>query len=263
MKNTIKKIFALALLLLTTAVVAGQGDALLAFSTRGPDSYADGTPVQVGEVYALVWARNGFEFAGVDMNGRAVDAENNAVVVALPLAKAKRNGAVHCPLTLFQIDEAYAAAHADGTFALVLLDTRAANAKGELVATGNLRQVNGWGFVERSRVKAVSSSLVSATNAGSDDGRAQTTATSAVPADETLPQPKITGIKVQGGYVTLTVTGTSPRLLYNVASGSTPGRHDNRHAAAGAVQGHARADREITIVTPVVEGQSFFQVVRN
>ena len=65
MKNMVKKIFALAFLLITTIVVAGQNDALLAFSTKGPDRYADGTPVQVGEAYALVWSRTGSEFAGV------------------------------------------------------------------------------------------------------------------------------------------------------------------------------------------------------
>lgn len=261
--DMIKKIFALMLLLIATAVLAGQNDALLAFSTKGPDRYADGTPVQVGEAYALVWSRSGCEFAGVDMNGQAVDPANNAVVVALPLAKAKRNGDVHCPLTMFQIDEAFAASHADGTFALVLLDTRVANADGELVASGSLRQVNGWGFVEKSRVKAMGGSLVAATNAGDKDGRTQTTATSAVPAGENIPQPKITGIQVLDDYVVLTVKGTSPRLLYNVASGAKPGRHDNRHAAMGAVQGHARPDREIKIVTPVVPGQNFFQIIRN
>ena len=264
MLKNIKNMLMAVLALLGVAVVhAAQNDALIAFSTKGPDRYADGTPVQVGEAYALVWSRNGFEFAGVDMNGQAVDPANNAVVVALPLAKAKRNGDVHCPLTLFQIDEEFAAAHADGTFALVLLDTRVAGANGALVATGKLGQVNGWGFVEKSRVKAMGGSLVAATNAGDAEGRAQTTATSAVPAGEDIPQPKITGIQVRDDYVVLTVKGTSPRLLYNVASGAKPGRHDNRHAATGAVQGHPRADREIQIVTPVVPGQNFFQIIRN
>ena len=263
MKNTVKKIFALAFLLITTIVVAGQNDALLAFSTKGPDRYADGTPVQVGEAYALVWSRTGSEFAGVDMNGQAVDPVNNAVVVALPLAKAKRNGDVHCPLTMFQIDAAFAASHADGAFALVLLDTRVANANGELVATGKLGQVNGWGFVEKSRVKAMGGSLVAATNAGDANGRTQTTATSAVPAGEDIPQPKITGIQVLDDNVVLTVTGTNPRLLYNIAAGAKPGRFTNRHAAHAAVPGHANRTREITIVVPKVAGQNFFQVVRN
>ena len=264
MLKNIKNMLMAALVILGVAVVgAAQNDALIAFSTKGPDRYADGTPVQVGEAYALVWSRNGFDFAGVDMNGQAVDPANNAVVVALPLAKAKRNGDVHCPLTLFQIDETFAAAHADGTFALILLDTRVVNAKGALVATGKLGQVNGWGFVEKSRVKAMGGSLVAATNAGDAEGRAQTTATSAVPAGEDIPQPKITGIQLQGDYVVLTVTGTSPRLLYNVAAGAKPGHHATRHAAACAVPGHANRGREITIVAPKVAGQNFFQVVRN
>ena len=83
-----------------------------------------------------------------------------------------------------------------------------------------------------------------------------------MPAGEALPQPKITGIQVKDGYVYLTVKGTSDRLLYNVAAGDKPGRRTTRHAAA-PVQGHARADREITLVMPQAEGQNFFQVVRN
>lgn len=262
MMNTIKKTFACAMLLVAMMVAADDNAALLAFSTKGPDRYADGTPVLVGELYALVWSRTGHEFAGVDLNGKPVDAENNVVVVALPLAKAKRNGDVHCPLTLFQIDAKYIADHQDGTFALALLDTRVSDGKGGLVASGKLGQVNGWGLVEKSRVKAIAGGCTVASGAGAEGGTTSA-ATSAVPADLPVPQPRITGIQVRDGYVTLTVKGTSPRLLYNVASGNKPGRHDRRHAATGAVPGHPSADREITIVAPVVDGQNFFQVIRN
>jgi len=262
MGSTLKKMIAFAMLMVTTIVMAGQSDALLAFSTKGPDKYADGTSVQVGEVYALVWVRNGFEFAGVDMNGEAVDPVNNAVVVALPLAKARRTGAGHCPLTLFQIDQAFVSAHSDGLYSLILLDTRVADGKGGLKASGTLGQVNGWGYVEKSRVKAVGASVVSATNAG-DEGGTTTTETSAVPEGEDVPQPKITGIEVKDGYVTLIVTGTSPRLLYNIAAGSKPGEQTTRHAAVSAKQGHENRSREIRIVAPQVPGQNFFRIIRN
>lgn len=263
MTQFIHRICALVAGVLSLAVVAGPNDAVLMFSTKGPDCYADGTPVQEGEAYALVWSRNGFDFAGLDMNGQAVDPVDNAVVVALPLAKTKHNGDVHCPLTMFQIDENFVASHADGTFALILLDTRVPNAKGELVATGRLGQVNGWGVVEKSHVKAVGGTQVSVINAGSANGSTQTKIASSIPADEDIPQPRITGIRLVDDYVVLTVTGTSPRLLYNIAAGPTPGRFKNRHAATGAMPGHAKRNHEISIVAPRVEGQTFFQVVRN
>lgn len=261
--NMIKQVFALVVLF-ATAVFAGQNDALLAFSTKGPDAYADGTPVMVGEVYALVWMRNGFEFQGVDLNGQAVDAENNAVVVAMPLAKARKDGTVHCPLTLFQLDETFAAAHADGQFALALLDTRVADGKGGLTVSGRgegALRVQGWGLVSDSRIKAVGASLASATNAGAE-GTASL-AKSAIPAGLNLPQPQITSFQVKDGFATLTVKGTSDQLLYNVASGSEPDRRDVTHAAETAVQGSARAAGEITLTVPMTAGQNFFKVVRN
>ncbi len=262
MKTYLKQILAPLFACATINILAGSNDALLTFSTKGPDCYADGTAVQEGEVYALVWTRNGCDFAGVDLNGQVVDATNTALVVALPLAKATGDGTVHCPLTLFQIDADYAQAHADGTFSLILLDTRVGDAAGNLVAAGRLGQVNGWGFAAKSRVKAVASTLA-AVPASAAAPCATTDVPSAIPAGEDIPQPKITGIQIRDGLVTLTVTGTSPRLLYNIAAGATPGRHDNRHAALRAVSGQAPAEREITLATPVTAGQNFFQIVRN
>ncbi len=193
MKTYFRQIILNGFLIAAMNMMAGSSDALLAFSTKGPDYYADGTPVQEGECYALVWTRNGSEFAGVDLNGQVVDTVNNAVVVALPLAKAKSDGTVHCPTTLFQIDEAYAKAHAAGTFALILLDTRMGDNDGNLVATGALGQVNGWGFAAKSQVKAVAATPA-AVPIADDAVCAKTDRTSAIPAGEDIPQPKITGI---------------------------------------------------------------------
>ncbi|MCQ2390318.1 MAG: hypothetical protein MJ240_02740 [Kiritimatiellae bacterium] len=263
MTKNIKKMLATALVLLGVAVVgAAQDDALIAFSTKGPDSYADGTPVLEGEVYAIVWARNGSTFQGVDLNGQVVDAANNEVIVALPLAKAKRNGDVHCPLTLFQIDASFAAAHADGEFSLVLFDTRVADGQGGLKVSGNAHQVQGWGEVAKSRVKAIGASLVALTNVGDANGTIAANAT-AVPADETIAQPKITGISVANGFVKLTVACTDPRLLYNVAAGDAPNRLTNRHAAPAPIQGGKVRMREVIVVLPIRDDQKFFKIVRN
>ena len=258
-----KKIVQMAVLMLATMASlllhAATDDTLLTFSTKGPDRYAAGTPVLEGEVYAVVWTRNGSDFAGVDMNGRVVDAVNNAVIVALPRGRySAKCGGVRCPKTLFQLGAAVAKNYVGGRYALMLLDTRVSDGKGGLVASGRMDQVKGWGLVEKSRVAPVSGGCASAT--GLED--VATAHASAVPAGEALPQPKITGIQVKDGYVYLTVKGTSDRLLYNVAAGDKPGRRTTRHAAA-PVQGHARADREITLVMPQAEGQNFFQVVRN
>ena len=91
------KIVQMAVLMLATMASlllhAATDDTLLTFSTKGPDRYADGTPVLEGEVYAVVWTRNGSDFAGVDMNGRVVDAVNNAVMMYSPyLEESKKEG---------------------------------------------------------------------------------------------------------------------------------------------------------------------------
>ena len=253
----------LLLLSVVSSVWAESDDLMLSFSSRGPDVYADGTPVLVGEMYALVWMRNGCEFAGIDMNGVAVNSRDNAVVAAVPRARySRRCGGVRCPQTCFQLQAAAKEAYAEGTFALVLLDTRVSDGKGGFVPSGSLSAVQGWGFVENSRVKASSGSCVRVTNAGNANGTATTT-TSVVPAGETIPQPRITGIRVEDGFVRLTVKDTSPRVLYNVAAGEAPGRRRNSHAATAPAQGHNRADQEIELRVPIQEGQRFFQVIRN
>lgn len=262
MKKAIKIVCAIVLALMAQGVVAAMNDSAVVFSTKGPDRYADGTEVLPGEVYALVWVREGHVFAGVDMNGAVVDAANSEILVALPLAKAcKRGGGAHCPMTLFQIGADYVAAHQDGQFALVLLDTRTSNGAGELAPTGDRHRVNGWGFVEKSRIRVAETAGVAGRAVNGGEAVAQ--ATSAIPEGAEIPQPKITSIRVEDGFAVLTVKGTSDRLLYNIAAGDKPDRQTNRHAALVGVQGHARPDREITIVTPVTEDQKFFKVVRN
>lgn len=259
------KIYALALMALVLPLVGwtASDDVLLVFSTRGPDHYADGTPVQPGEMYALVWTRPGCDFAGFDLNGAVLDATNNVLVVALPLAKTNpRVGGVHCPVTLFQIAATVAKRHIGGTYALVLLDTRVSDGQGGLRPSGRLADLKGWGFVDKARISSSGNGLARALDAGGPHG-ATTTTVSAIPVGESLPQPRITDIQVENGLVRLTVKGTSSRLLYNVAAGSRPGGLTARRVAQTPKQGHERVDGEIEFVVPVQENRRFFSVTRN
>ena len=261
MRKTVSKILAAALAALFVRFAdAAQGDALLAFSTKGPDKYADGTSVLEGEVYALVWVRNGCEFKGVDLNGAAVDAENNAVVAALPLARRSivRKNAVHCPFTLFQIDASFAASHTGGSFSLVLLDTRSSNGCGGFKVSGVGGVVQGWGEVEGSRVKVLPAATAFATNAAQLG--AKVLSQSAVPSGDSVSKPEVTGIRVEDGLVKLTVKGTDSRLLYNIRAGGRPDFLDRSHVASSAVQGGAS---EITLTAPATADAAFFQVTRN
>lgn len=254
----------LLVVLSSLSVMAASDDVLLVFSTRGPDHYAEGAPVQEGEMYAVVWMAAGREFAGFDMNGKVLDADNNALIVAMPLARySERIGGGYCPITMFRISGSVAKDFVGGTYALALLDTRAAAENGDLVPSGKIANLKGWSLVEKSSISAVVGGGVGqAIDAGAENGTTVSTS-SEVPAGEDVPQPRITGIKVQDGYVRLTVKGTSPRLLYNVAAGAHPGRRTDRRAALSPIQGHARADREIELIVPVRDDQSFFTVTQN
>lgn len=263
MKNAINKLMTIALtgMMMFAAEASASGDALISFSTKGPDCYADGTSVLAGEVYALVWTRNGCEFAGIDMNGKVLDEANNELITAKACAKVNKKGAACCPLTLFQLDAEFAASHANGDFQLILLDTRVSDGNGGFKASGDMHQVQGWGVVADSRVKAVASTITKA--AGASKAVAKTTTLSAEPAGEVIPQPVITKFDVKDGMITLTVKGTTPRLMYNVEAGNRPNRFAHSRVAMKAIQGNASAEREVTITVPVADGQNFFRVTRN
>ncbi len=112
-----------AALMSAAAFAAGADDALITFSTKGPDTYADGTVVKDGENYALVWVKAGAEFGGFTAQGKLVDEENNLLLGVFPRAKGGR-----CADTFVQINKGFADAYgAAGDFALYLLDTRSAD----------------------------------------------------------------------------------------------------------------------------------------
>ena len=132
--------------LVSAAAFAGMGNVVISFSTTGPDKYADGSLVQDGETYALVWTKSGATFAG------KAD-ENNKIVIKAPEATDHR-----CPYIQFQVDEEWVNANCPGgTWGVYLLDTRKfkADANGVLllddggkpVFDGFGTAVNGYGLV--------------------------------------------------------------------------------------------------------------------
>ena len=257
----------MALLLAVAMVATTQATVNVWFSTTGaPDTYADGTVVQDGEAYALVWARDGHAFAGLDLYGNAVDAENNAVLAVRPLAK---NG--HCTTTMFTIENDVDAQYADGDYQLVLLDTRAEDENGNFVAKGTSGRINGWGLAKNGRVRAMGRARTRSAKRDEEAAVASTssavvavdadnvvTHTSTLPKDLKIANPKITGIEVKDNEVILTVTGGSELLNFNVASGETTACADIARATAGQ-----QGKKTMTFAVPRVEGQCFFRIVRN
>ncbi len=240
---------------LAFAATAGFDDALLAFSTKGPDKYADGTTVLDGECYALVWTKNGATFGGIAADGTAV-ADTDQIVLVAPVAKDGR-----CPDVLFQIDSAKAEALADGTYGVYLLDTRVKAADGTTAprgaSDGKLSVVNGYGLTTKAaQVGKAAEGGVAAAEEKETTGGQVVAAGAAAPKD--VDQPKITSIKIEGDNVRLTVQNL-PGFM-RVSSGADISADETQ----GAAQATDGATEEVIFYAPKAAGASgFFKVIRN
>lgn len=236
---------------------AGIDDAVLRFSTPGPDHYADMRMVVDGECYALVWSPVGTSFSGFNADGTAVS-PSDRVVLAAPLAKGGR-----CPEVIFQVPAATFAELKGGEWSVCLVDTR--NARG--VPVGVLesipQRVNRWGVVKSGVV--LESANSTGTTASSARLRAAASAStkrgtmagilSKVPPGAA--SPTITAIDVADGKVRLEVSDTVPYLTYTLSSGETP-EDMEEDTSADLVDGGGA----IEIRTRETDGTRFFKVIR-
>ncbi len=200
------------------SVHAGIDDAILRFSTPGPDHYADNRLVADGECYALVWSPAGESFAGFNADGTPAN-ESDRLILAAPLAKGGR-----CPETIFQVPAATYAELSGGEWSVCLVDTRDARGVPAGVVGGIPKRINRWGVVESGVTLESASSAAKAHAAAAKVRKGprrgiRTGTVSAVPAD--LESPKITAIDFVDGKVVLEVDGTVPYLTYTISSGKT------------------------------------------
>lgn len=267
-KGVLVGIATTALLLLSGSAFSGINDYVAAFSTTGPDRYADGSIVADGECYALVWSPKGSTFAGFNADGTAVSSADRVVLVGA-LAKDGK-----CRDALFQIPAEEYEELKGGEWAVCLVDTRRANGVPVGVgANGAPQRVNRWGIVnsgvkiEPSSASALTlaSSLKSATRGlrvaaeseDFDDG-ACAGVLSVVP--DSVKPPIITGLDVlDSGEVWLEVADTVPFLSYTIISGSEPGNLQE-DGCAEVVDG--KSGGKILIGTAQSSTCRFFKVTR-
>ena len=245
MKTALRALVCAALLGGSAAAAVSEDAGIIGFSTKGPDRYADGTTVLDGEVYALVWTRSGTAFAGFNVDGTPVDWDNASVLYAAPLAKGGR-----CESIKFVVDPLILKGWlANGVLSLHLLDTRAWAADGTAAVAGATR-------VQGSAAAAPFASATGGT------GEKPVYAASAVGTD--VPSPKITGIRVEGDAVVLTVANTVGALDYAVSAGTTPAADDDAHASR-PVSGAAAKGAVIELRVPRDPNATsqFFRVGRN
>lgn len=251
-----KSFVAMCVAAATFSAFAAANDLVLTFSSTGPDTYSDGTRVLDGECYALVWLPEGSEGFALSANGTVADPSQGEVVLTAPVAEDGK-----CPTIVFEIDSALADRYASGTWCVYLLDTRQYAEDGSVslagVSNGSAKSVNAIGRIAGVSVKVSDAARAPETAIASEAVSAATA--SALPKD--VPQPKIKGIRVEGGFVYVTVENTVPYLQYNLDAGSTPAKLDESKAANNPVNG--KVDGDIILVTPVKDGGSFFRVNRN
>ena len=229
-----------ATLALAASMTATAGvDVFVTFHTKGPDRYADGSPVLNGERYALVWSPDGV-FDGVTAADGPVD-PNDRVVIVAGVASGGR-----CPHVLYQLPAATAEALSGGVYDVVLFDTRVG---GELSNSPDV--VNGW-----TRTTAGVKMSGSYATAMDDDGTSHV-ASGAVAPPTDVEQPKIISMRVDGGYVMMQVDNL--RGYMRVNGGPAIG-------SFGALTGATVADggdEPVTLVVPKTGDSGFFRVIRS
>ena len=234
------------------AAFAAANDALITFSTAGTDKYADGSAVLDGECYALVWTAPASAGVTVAANGTSQGGE---IVLVAPVAKGGR-----CPKVVFEVNAGdMETKYRGGSWSVMLLDTRRWGSDGVArpagTVDGKVLVVNATGAVAGGNVNVASATSSSAAALSA----AMASSATAVPAG--TPSPTITGIRVVGANVFVTVKGTVPYIQYGLTSGATPATVTEK-ASATPQTGASAPDEEIVLVAPAKKGGAFFKVQR-
>lgn len=215
----------------------------LSFTTVGPDCYASGEPVLDGECYALVWQKNETVFPGlpVDPPNPNLPAQNNIWVVEyFPVAKCDR-GVSYCPDVVVKglslNDEN------NGSWTVYLLDTRYQNDDGTVSCgfdasrTNAPHRINGYTAIEGltnfkigTSALSPSGTAVTTYKTGGDlDDFSPTLADQKSVWPASLPTALFSEIRIDDGYVKISVTNTVPFLQYELIEAPEP----NEFATSG------------------------------
>ena len=247
MKKTLAFLFAG---LLSATAFAGKDNVVITFSTPGPDKYADGSPVEDGEIYALVWTPDDETFEGIGADGAALG--GSKVVIKAPVASDQR-----CPLVQFQIDQAYRAANfPGGSWGVYLLDTRVYEADENGVL---LKDADG-----KTILKSVGGTAVNGYSASKvAEGQFMTVSANAALKAETKSKIKdgslkITGIRLVDGYVYVSAEGAVPGFAYGVKSADAP--QDVEGAEAVPQYLAEREGKQVFITPQSKSGRGFIKL---
>lgn len=230
------------------SVMAGSDGLKFKFSSSG-DTYADGSAVQDGEVYALVWVKSAATFAGFKADGSLVDAANNSLEA---VSVAQGGG---CIPTVFIVDDEKPA----GEYFMYLLDTRVAvaDAEGNVTKTAT-GLVDGKITVVSEAIEVEDPSFSLAGTASSSVDGENATVVAGVVDPGTVAKPVVSGftLTADGGAV-LTVSGTVPYVQYTVYGGTALNAIGGKPLAT-FLNGKTTGDLELKVSD--VDGNKFFKV---
>lgn len=179
----------------------GLDQLTLAISTPGPDTYADGTSVLVGETYLLVYVKQGATFAGLYTDGTLVDPANNTIATKAYAVDGSRCGytPIQYPAAMFP---------GGGSWVVVVLDTRKADGTlGGLVAGQGVSAATGAASAQSTRLNEVSGAKV-----------AELKTTTQTQSPVGTPAPEITAVQVNGDEVNVRFKNFKSGAMYRVES---------------------------------------------
>lgn len=222
----------------------------LAMSTPGPDTYADGTSVLVGETYLLVYVKQGQVFGGVYTDGSLVDPDNNVIATTGQAVEGAKCG--------YKAIQYSAATYPEGgAWVIVLLDTRKADgAIGGLVAAQGASAASG-----------TASALSLGTVGGTAAAGGGLSAAGSTSSPEGTPQPEIASMQAGNGRVNLRIKNVSDKALYQVQSATSLNDGWQTEAsrvqvsAQTLVQGESGAELPAAVEVPAGDTVRFFKVI--
>jgi len=227
-----------------------KGKRTLTFSTTGIDRYADGVQVLNSEKYALVYmTSSATNFGGFYTDGTLVNTNENQLLCKLAVAE---NG--RCPEQCVQFDGSIIKKNAGGKYVVVLLDTRAP----DTATTGKLGDiVMGWS-------EPVQSSIAESSTGGPDSISTGdiVSAAHAPKLTDDIKSPVITGMRVTGDKVIVTVGNASPGVYYALSSADDVKKNKGQWEKT-VFENRKKGDEagKVELEYPVSEGGKFFQVV--
>lgn len=236
-----KLLIAVSAVLSATALFATEY-AAVSFSSSGTDTYADGTLVPDGEVYALVWTA-AEKFAGFNADGSLKNPED----VVIPVTLKQGEGVV------FNLP-ADSKLVTGGTLAAYLIDTRKIAEDGTKTVAGltdgELKYVAESAKFDQVVKPATGAAPVEVAAGKVEKAEAEK---SELPAG--APIPVIANMEIAGNKIILTVQNTAPYATYTAQGGATIGAEDQIGAAVTGNGG------TIKLVYPKTAETAFIKVI--